>query len=184
MGLYMVCLESKAYGEASCKFIEIKSDSGWFLTCRAAASICILMACINGICALSLACCNCCRRFIALGISEFIAAAFGAFALGSFARNTEIITSEISGFKVSSYGWGFYIFLGGVIVMGVVSFTACFAGPNNALRGMILSHAPASVIVQTSSTMSNTPYYHLQNQQDNVVHVNAGNNGFTPNAAF
>lgn len=169
-GLYVFCLQSDALKVNDCEAIEFNNHDGWFYSCRIVAALCILMACINGLCALCLACCSCCRRFIALGISEFIAAVFGAFAAGSFAKNTETVSDKYDIF----YGWGFYIFTAGVVVMGVVSFAACFAAPDSALHGMIFSQGGPSVIVQTSSSMSSNPYFNFQ-QQSNGVQVNAGN---------
>jgi hypothetical protein len=101
-------------------------------------------------------------------------AACGGFAAGVFAKNTEAFTDDYAGFKFSSYGWAFYLFVAGVAIMGIVSFTACFAAPNNPMHGMILSSASPSVVVQTSNMMSSNPYFKMQ-ENNSIVAMPASN---------
>lgn len=170
LGLFICCIE--LLGQKKCEAIEPSNDSGWFHSAQVGASVCVLLGIISAGIAMCLACCTCCKRFIVVGIVSFVAAASGAYCIIVFSRNTETITGSIAGFQVTSYGWAYYMFIGGVALLGVVSFTACFSAPDNPIRGMVLSQpAPSQVVVSSSSTttMGQHPYMHLQEQGGPVM---------------
>ncbi|KAK7112615.1 uncharacterized protein [Littorina saxatilis] len=173
LGLYMYCVEVKLLGEKNCEVFEIGDQGGWFHTSRVCGSACVLLAILSGSISLCLACCNCCKRFICLGILSFLAAVSGAACAIMFAKNTDVFTSTIADFKLSSYGWAFYLFCAGVGLLGLVSFTACFASPDNPIRGMVLGHAPSVMVSMENRTAVNNPYLNLQEEHMVGVNTNA-----------
>eukprot|EP00745_Piridium_sociabile_P018573 TRINITY_DN27881_c0_g1_i11.p1 TRINITY_DN27881_c0_g1~~TRINITY_DN27881_c0_g1_i11.p1 ORF type:complete len:239 (-),score=48.28 TRINITY_DN27881_c0_g1_i11:446-1162(-) len=167
MGLFMVCVET--LGETDCEAIKNDGGSGWFHTARVGASVCVLLSIVAAGASCCLACCNCCRRFFVLGIVSFLAAVSGAYCVIVFSNNTESFMGSIKGFQVTSYGWAYYLFIGGVGTLAVVSFTACCSAPNNPLRGIVLRQPAmggSQVVVATSTTHSagHHPYGYLQEQ--------------------
>ncbi|KAL8559144.1 hypothetical protein ACOMHN_046192 [Nucella lapillus] len=176
LGLFMVCLE--VLGESGCKAIESSTDSGWFHTAQVGASGCVLLSLVCAGIAMCLACCGCFKRFFVLGILSFLAGRFifvdfislsGAYCIIVFSKHTKSFTGSILGFQMTSYGWSYFMFIGGVGLLGLVSFMACFTAPENPLRGMVLRpSAPSQVIVSSSTTTATTaghhPYVHLQEQ--------------------
>ncbi|XP_076458611.1 uncharacterized protein LOC143292308 [Babylonia areolata] len=165
LGLFMYCVE--VLGHSECQTIDMDNDSGWFHSARVGAAVCVLVSCVCGAISLCLACCSCCKRFIVLGILDFLAAVAGAYSIAVFSNNTGTFTESILDFKVSSYGWAYYMFIGGVGTVGVVSFMACFSAPENPLRGMVLSRpggGPQVVVSSSTTTNTHHPYMHLQEQ--------------------
>jgi hypothetical protein len=62
-------------------------------------------------------------------------AACGGYSAGIFARETKDATEGVYSFSWDSCGYGFYVFCVGVGFLGLSSFGACFASPDEPRGG-------------------------------------------------
>lgn len=174
LGVFMVC--GRYLGQEQCKMLPMDDDSNFMYAVRVCGSVCVLVGGICGLAALCLACCGRGSRFVILGVICFIAAAIGAVAPGVFANNFDVFTVTIMGSHVLSYGWAFYLFSGGVAVLGVVSIMACFAAPENPIGGLVLSHVqsgPSVIVAQSHTHMGHHPYHQLHEPRTMTTAVSA-----------
>ena len=86
-----------------------------------------------------------------------------------FAKNTDVFTESILGFKIASFGWAFYVFCVGLGILGLVSFMACFSAPENSIRGMVFSQpVPPTTVVTTHNQQQQLCGYSPQPLQSQV----------------
>nr|KAG5709661.1 hypothetical protein BaRGS_027686 [Batillaria attramentaria] len=79
-------------------------------------------------------------------------------ALHVFVHNKDVFTTTVMNVYVASYGWAFFLYCGGVGLLGLASIMACFSAPEYPIGGMVLGYPwPAAVIVTQTGAHLYTP---------------------------
>jgi hypothetical protein len=135
-GLWWYCYS--VLGDSECKAYDFENESGkivWVI--RISSAVNVILALLCSVAALSRTCCCTGGKTIFHGIVAFFAGGAGITAIGLFAANA----SEGFGMKLKfvEFGWAFYIYIAGTVLVTLVSFMLCFASPDNPLTPMIIS---------------------------------------------
>uniref|UniRef100_A0A0B6ZG77 Claudin n=1 Tax=Arion vulgaris TaxID=1028688 RepID=A0A0B6ZG77_9EUPU len=132
-GLWWYCWD--VLGEKECKAYDEPDTGDWII--RIVSAVNVLLTLICSLAALCRTCCCAGGKTIFHGIMTFIAGGTGIAAVGLFAGTvSEGFAMKV---KLLEYGWAFYVYVAGAVIVTMVSFMLCFASPDNPLTPMIIN---------------------------------------------